>query len=254
MKKTLLPLCLIALFFCACNSGGKSGGNKYSAVFQKHEPRISEIRKFLSGLTNALPDAGTATVVIKDPSPALKLGSNDSAGNLLILQYHMLATPEIMTSYDSCFGLYYNPLALDAFKWSGITKDRLLFEKDYLKDEDVDKILSPLNAERFPWLLIVKANSFEPLEKNGGAEFAGGSAAASYYLFDLRSKKQVSSITLSAAPDKEMLVAYQLKKGEAGKNEEEKRKAKETMEKNMRAKVYEWLTAVFNKNATVPAH
>jgi hypothetical protein len=241
MKKITQFGALLIILFTACNSGSKSGKDKYSAVFKKHEAGISEIRGFLSGLINTLPDAGTNNIIIANPSPALKLGSNDSSGNLLILQYHMLATPEIFTSYDSCFGLYYNPLALDAFKWTGITKDRMIFERDYLKDEEVEKLIAPLNSERFPWLLIVKATNFETLQHNAEGRFSGGSATA-------------SSISLTASPDNEMLIAYQARKGEAGKYEEANKKAKETMQKNMRAKVYEWLLTIFNKNASVPAY
>jgi len=254
MIKTIMFSALLIILFAACNSGNKNSGDKYAAIFKKHEGRVNEIRSFLSGLKSTLPDASTTNIIIDNPSPALKLGSNDTAGNLLILQHHMLSTPELLTSYDSCFGLYYNTLALDAFKWTGITKDRMIFEKDYLKDEEVDKLITPLNAERFPWLLIIKATNFEKLQQNGEGQFAGGGVTASFYLFDLRSKKQVSSISLTASPDKEILFAYQAKKGENGKNEEANRKVKETMEKNMRAKVYEWLTTVFNKNATVPTY
>ena len=142
-------------------------------------------------------------------------------------------------------------LAADAFKWSGTTKERMIFEQDYLKDEDVDKKLAPLSTTRFPYLLIVKATEFKPLVNNDDGTFTGGSATASFYLYDWRSKKGLSAISLTAKPDQEMLYAYQAKGGSSAKFEAAAQEAKKTMQKDMRMKLYSWLKEITGGTAIV---
>ncbi len=247
-------VCFSLLFLFSCNSGGsKTAGDKaYADVFAKHEPRIAELRSFLSSLTGTLKDAGSTAVNVGATDPVISLGNNDTTGNTLILQYHLLTAPEGFTSYDSLFGLYYNMLAADAFKWSGTTKERMIFEQDYLKDEEVDKKLAPLSTTRFPYLLIVKATEFKPLINNEDGTFTGGNATASFYLYDWRSKKELSAISLTAKPDQEMLYAYQAKDGSGGKFEAATKKATETMQKDMRMKLYSWLKEITGGTAIVP--
>ena len=247
-------VCFSLLFLFSCNSGGSktAGDNAYADVFAKHEPRIAELRSFLSSLTANLKDAGSTVAAIGSTNPVINFGNNDTTGNTLILQYHLLAAPESFTSYDSLFGLYYNPLAAEAFKWSGATKERIIFEQDYLKDEDVDKKLAPLSTTRFPYLLIVKATKFNPLINNEDGTFTGGSAIASFYLYDWRSKKQLSAVSLTAKPDQQMLYAYQAKGGSGAKFEAAAKKVKETMEKDMRSKLYGWINEITGGAAVVP--
>lgn len=242
------------LVFVACNSGGNkaAGSKKYADVFTKHQPRITELRSFLSSLTGVLKDAGSMVAATGNTDPVIDLGNNDTTGNTLILQYHLLAAPESFASYDSLFGLYYNPLAADAFKWSGTTKERMIFEQDYLKDEDVDRKLEPLSTNRFPYLLIVKPVGFTPLVNNEAGTFTGGAATASFYLYDWRSKKELSAITLTAKPGVEMLYAYQAKDGSGAKFEAATKKATETMQKDMRMKLYQWLKEITGGTAIVP--
>jgi len=256
ITKQLLTICCISLLsMAACTSGGsKKSGEKYADVFARHQSRITELRNFLSGLTATLKEAGTTAVSAGNLSPVLSLGDYDTSGNTLILQAHMLKTPENFTSYDSLFGLYYNMLAAEAFRWTGTTKDRMIFERDYLKDEEVDKIIAPLSAERFPYLLIVKVASMEPLLQKTDGTFEGGGATAYYYLYDWRSKKELSSVSLTAKPDAEMLYAFRAKDGAAGKNEAAEKKARETMQKNMRAKVYAWLKEITGGAAILPKY
>jgi hypothetical protein len=246
-------VCFTLLVLVSCNSGGSktSGDKAYANVFAKHEPRIAELRSFLSSLTGTLKDAGTTAVTVGTTDPVINLGNYDTTGNTLILQYHLLAAPEGFTN-DSLFGLYYNMLAADAFKWSGTTKERMIFEQDYLKDEDVDRKLAPLSTTRFPYLLIVKATEFKPLINNGDETFAGGNATASFYLYDWRSKKELSAISLTAKPDQEMLYAYQAKGGSSAKFEAAAQEAKKTMQKDMRMKLYSWLKEITGGTAIVP--
>lgn len=247
-------VCFSLLVLVSCNSGSnKTAGDKlYADVFAKHQPRITELRSFLSSLTGVLKDAGSTPVAISNTDPVINLGNYDTTGNTLILQYHLLAAPEGVTSYDSLFGLYYNMLAADAFKWSGTTKERMIFEQDYLKDEDVDKKLAPLSTTRLPYLLIVKATELKPLINNGDGTFTGGNATASFYLYDWRSKKELSAISIAAKPDQEMLYAYQGKDGLRGKFEAATKKATETMQKDMRMKLYSWLKEITGGTAIVP--
>jgi hypothetical protein len=256
MKKFVFIFSAALLLVAACKSGGKKNeGGKYAEVFTKHQSRITELRNTLSAFQTSLKEAGTTATTVGDLNPAINLGSNDPAGNLLILQHHLLAAPENFTSYDSLFGLYYNTLAADAFRWSGNgTKERAIFEKDYLSDADVDKILSPLSADRFPYLLLVKATALEQMVTKEDGSFEGGGATAFFYLIDLHNKKELSSITLSAKPDEEMLIAYRGTGGEMAKNEAAVKKIKETMQKNMRSKVYAWLTEITGGKAVVPAY
>jgi len=243
---------LFTLIACNTVSNKTSGTATYADVFARHQPRITELRSFLNGLTGTIKDAGSTVIHIGNTDPAIDLGNNDTTGNILILQYHLLAAPENFTSYDSLFGLNYNPLAADAFKWSGVTRERMLFEQDYLKDEEVDKKLAALSTIRFPYLLIVKATDFRTLVNKDDGTFTGGTATASFYLYDWRSKKELSAISLSAKPDAEMLYAYQAKKGDAGKFEAATKKATETMQQDMRMKVYNWLKEITGGAAIVP--
>ncbi len=247
-------VCFSFLVLISCNNGGnKTAGDKlYADVFAKHQPRITELRSFLSSLTGTLKDADSTAVTVSSANPVIDLGNNDTTGNTLILQYHLLAAPEGFTSYDSLFGLYYNLLAAEAFKWSGTTKERMIFAQDYLKDEDVEKKLAPLSTTRFPYLLIVKATKFNPLINNEDGTFTGGSATASFYLYDWRIKKQLSAISLAAKPDQQMLYAYQAKGGSGAKFKAAAKKAKETMEKDMRTKLYSWLKEITGGAAIVP--
>ncbi len=249
MKHLFFICSVCVILLVACKSG-----DKYADIFAKHQPRITELRNFLSGLTTSLNEAGRAIVPVENLNPALNLGNYDTTGNTLILQYHLLASPENFTSYDSLFGLYYNLLAADAFKWTGTTKERMILEQDYLSEEQVENKIASLSTDRFPYLLIVKATDFEPLKQNGEGVFEGGAALASFYLYDWRSKKQMSAISLTAKPDAEMLYAYQSKDGGGGKIEAANKKAKETMEKNMRTQVYSWLKEITGGAAIVPAY
>ena len=254
MKQLLSFYCVCMITLTACKSGGtKKTSDKYADVFAKYQPRITELRNFLSGLPSSLKETGIAVFPGGNLNPVVNLGNYDTTGNTLVLQYHLLAAPENFSSYDSLFGLYYNTLAADAFKWTGSTKERMIFERDYLKDEDVDKIIAPLSANRFPYLLIVKIVSMQPLKLKADGTYEGGGATANYYLYDWRNKKELSSISLSANPDDEMMYAFQSKNQAAGKNEAAIMKAKETMQKNMRAKVYAWLKDITSGTALLPA-
>ncbi len=256
MKKFLFILSAPLLLIAACKSGGKKNeGGKYAEVFTKHQSRITELRNSLTALQTSLKEAGTTAITAGELNPAVNPGNYDTSGNTLILQHHLLAAPENFTSYDSLFGLYYNTLAAEAFRWSGNgTKERAIFEKDYLSEADVDKILSPLSVERFPYLLVVKATAFDPLRTKEDGSFEGGGATASFYLIDWRNKKELSAITLSAKPDEEMLVAYRATGGATAKNEAAEKKAKETMQKDMRSKLFAWLTEITGGKAVVPAY
>ena len=253
MKTTSLLFGLLLLTIAACKPGEKKEGEKYAAVFQKHEARINDLRKFLSGLKSSLPEAGVNPVTIANLDPVLRLGDYDTTCNTLILQHHLLDAPENFVSYDSLFGLYYHPQAVEAFAWSGSSKADMIFRRDYLSDQDVDNILSPLSANRFPYLLIVKVSDMEPLARKTQETYSGGGATASYYLYDLRKKELLSSISITTAPDEKMLYAYMAKSGSFGKIDAAKRKAKETMHINMRAKVYAWLKTITNNSAMTPA-
>ena len=254
MKVYCIFCCAALLVLISCNSGGnkKAGEKLYADVFAKHDARITDLRSFLSSLTGTLKDAGSTAEAIGSTDPVINLGNYDTAGNTLVLQYHLLAAPEGFTSYDSLFGLYYNLLAADAFKWTGTTKERMIFEQDYLKDEDVDKKLAALSTTRFPYLIIVKATEFKPLINNEDGTFTGGSATASFYLYDWRSKKELSAVSLTAKPDQQMLYAYQAKDGSGGKFEAATKKATETMQKDMRVKLYSWLKEITGGTAVVP--
>ena len=250
--KMSLIVCMGILILPACNSGGNKTSRRYADVFDKHQARIKALRGFLSGLTSTLKEAGSTVVQVDSADPVINLGNNDTTGNTIILQYHLLTAPEAFTSSDSLFGLYYNPLAADAFRWSGTTKERMIFEQDYLDEGDVDKKLAALSTDRFPYLLVAKATRFDPLVNNEDGTFTGGTATASFYLYDLRSKKELSAISLTAKPDAEILYAFQAKKGDAGKFEAAAKKAKETMQQDMRMKVYRWLKEITGGTAIIP--
>jgi hypothetical protein len=185
-------------------------------------------------------------------SPIVNLGNYDTSGNTLMLQYHLLDAPENYSSPDSSFGLYYNALAADAFRWTGSNKDRMIMEQDYLKEEEVEKKITPLSAQRFPYLLIIKVTHFEPLGNNADGTFTGGNATASFYLYDTKNKKELSAISLMAKPDGSMLYAYQVKDGSAGKFEAAKAKAQGSMQDNMRLQLYNWLKQITGGTAIVP--
>ena len=248
MRKIYCVVGLSALILTGCNSDSKKN---YDKVFQKHQTRIDEIRKYLTGVKSSLPEAGTIAVNAGNVNPALNMADKEAANNTIVLQYHMLDQPETVYSVDSLFGLFNNPLAAEAFQWTGINKERKIFERDYLKDDEVDKIISVLSTERFPYLLVVKPTKMVPLQIKTDATFEGGNATAAFYLFDLRSKKLLSSNTFSAGPDAELSIAYKQKAGAAGQREAAKSEAKQAMQKNMRAKVYNWLKEITNNNAVV---
>lgn len=254
VPQQLLALCCISLLsLTACQSGGgKKTGDKYADVFAKHQSRITELRSYLSGLNASLKDPATTTTPAGNLDPVPSLSDYDTSGNTLILQSHLLASPENFTSYDSLFGLYYNMLAAEAFRWTGTTKEQMIAAQDYLEEGVVDTKIAALSPERFPYLLIIKVASMEPLQQKTNGTFEGGGATAFFYLFDWRNKKELSSVSLSAKPDPEMLYAYQSKDGSAGKNEAAEKKARETMQKNMRAKVYAWLQEITGGAAVVP--
>lgn len=255
MKKTISAYLILVSLFSACGSGGntESSGDKYAEVFKKYETSIKEIRKFLSEIKSTLPEVGNERNPIGEISPALNLGDYDTTGNTIILQFHLLNNPELFFSNDSLFGLYYNMLALDAFKWTGITKERMILEKDYLSDKEVEKIVLPLSTSRFPYLVVVKPTEFQKVIQGNEGKFEGGSATASFYLYDLRSKKLLTSTSITAAPDDEMNFAYEAGSGDNGKYTAANKMIKETVQKNMKLKVYEWLKEITNNTAIVPA-
>lgn len=51
-----------------------------------------------------------------------------------------------------------------------------------------------------------------------------------------------------------MLVAYRATGGASAKNDAAKKKASEIMQKEMRSKVYAWLTEITGSKAVVPAY
>lgn len=251
MKKIIVHSGIILCLITACQTGTKNENTgKYSNIFQKYNAGIEDIRNFLISLKTSLPDAGNEIIPVQNIEPAINFGYDDTC-NIIVLQYHLLSTPEFLFSYDSLFGLYYSLLAKEAFKWTGKTTKAGIIENAYQSDSDVDKILSSLSTEHFPYLLIVKATGFESLKTNSDKTFEGGGASASYYLYDLRNKKLLSSVSLSASPDEGLNFAYN--SGEAyAEGEAFRKKAVESMQKNMQNKVYKWLKEITNNSAIVP--
>ena len=250
-------IALISLLLMACKGNKKNtpeGNGVYEEVFARHQPRINEIRTFLAGLQTSLPVADSITIQSISLSPALNISDNNEANNCLIIQYHLLAHPETFTSYDSLFGLYYNTVAGEAFQWTGEQREQKMFERDFLPDEEVDKILAPLSVDRFPYLLITKPTAMPPVQIKEDNRFEGGGAAASFYLYDLRSKKLIGSTSLLAEPDAEMLIAYTAKGGTAAQRDAAAQKAKQSLQKNMRAKIYGWLKSLTGDTVVVPAY
>jgi hypothetical protein len=252
-----VTIALISLLLMACKGDKKTAPESngvYEEVFARHQPRINEIRTFLKGLQTALPVADSITTQSVSLSPALNISDNNEANNCLIIQYHLLAHPETFTSYDSLFGLYYNTVAGEAFQWTGEQREQKMFERDFLPDEEVDKILAPLSVDRFPYLLITKPTAMPPVQLKEDNRFEGGGATASFYLYDLRSKKLIGSTGLSAEPDAEMLIAYTAKGGTAAQRDAAAQKAKQSLQKNMRANIYTWLKILTNNTVVVPAY
>ena len=191
---SFLTIAFISLLLMACKGDKKTAPENngvYEEVFARHQPRINEIRTFLAGLQTSLPVADSITTRSVRLSPSLNISDNNAANNCLIVQYHLLAHPETFTSYDSLFGLYYNTVAGEAFQWTGEQREQKMFERDFLPDEEVDKILAPLSVDRFPYLLITKPTAMPPVQIKEDNRFEGGGAAASFYLYDLRSKKLI---------------------------------------------------------------
>lgn len=254
---SFVSIVLISLLFMACKGDKKTtpeSNGVYEEVFAHHQPRINEIRTFLAGLQTSLPVADSTTAQPVLLSPALNISDNNQANNCLIIQYHLLAHPETFTSYDSLFGLYYNTVAGEAFQWTGEQREQKMFERDFLPDEEVDKILAPLSVDRFPYLLITKPIAMPPVQLKEGNRFEGGGASASFYLYDLRSKKLIGSTGLSAEPEAEMLIAYTAKGGTAAQRDAAAQKAKQSLQKNMRAKIYGWLKTLTSNTVVVPAY
>lgn len=242
MKKIFFFALLPFLFIIGCNSGNNK--NTYSEIFKKHKPRIDEIRNFLTGLKNSIPEAGTRAVVIGKLNPILDMTDKEELNNTIVLQYDFLDQPETFYSADSLYGLFNNRIVAEAFQWSGINQERKIFEMDYLKDAEVDKILNVLSTERFPYLLVTRTIRSEPFQIKQAGEFSGGNTTAAFYVYDLRSKKLLSSNTFSASPAADLMIAYNQRSGASGQRDAAKSKAKETMKKNMRDKVFGWLKEI----------
>jgi hypothetical protein len=250
-------IALISLLLMACKGNKKNtpeGNGVYEEVFARHQPRINDIRTFLAGLQTSLPVVDSTTVQPVLLSPTINISDNNEVNNCLLIQYHLLAHPETFTSYDSLFGLYYNTVAGEAFQWTGEQREQKMFERDFLPDEEVDKILAPLSVDRFPYLLITKPTAMPPIQLKEDNRFEGGGATASFYLYDLRSKKLIGSTSLLATPDAEMLIAYTAKGGTAAQRDAAAQKAKQSLQKNMRAKIYAWLKTLTGNTVVVPAY